>query len=87
MGMTMTMSVTRADLDPSGRRIERMWREGAPRRAAEMEAAGTFFSFLLELQEQEERLYGNLIESGMPANQAREMMFEASSPPVEDDET
>jgi hypothetical protein len=82
----MTMTVTRADLDPAGRRIERMWRAGAPRRVAEMEAEGTFFSFLLELQEQEERLYGNLIESGMPAHQAREMMLEASSPPMDDNE-
>ena len=78
----MTMTATRADLDPSGQRIERMWREGAPRRVAEMEAAGTFYSFLLALQEQEERLYGNLIESGVPAHQAREMMLEASSPPL-----
>jgi hypothetical protein len=83
----MTMTVTRVELDPSGRRIESMWRAGAPRRVAEMETAGTFFSFLLELQEQEERLYGNLIESGVSAHQAREMMLEASSPPVEQDET
>ena len=80
----MTTTVTRADLDPSGQRIERMWRAGAPRRVAQMEAAGTFYSFLLALQGQEEQLYGSLIESGLQAHQAREMMLEASSPPSED---
>lgn len=73
---------TRDDLDLSGLRIERMWRAGAPRRVAEMEAAGTFYELMLALQDQEERLYGTLTERGVRADQAREMMLEASAPPL-----
>ena len=73
---------TRDDLDSSGLRIERMWREGAPRRVAEMEAAGTFYEFMFALQNQEERLYGSLIERGVRHDLAREMMLEASAPPL-----
>lgn len=75
---------TRDDLDSSGLRIERMWRAGAPRRVAAMEAAGTFYAFICALQNQEERLYGSLIERGVRPDQAREMMLEASAPPLSD---
>lgn len=75
---------TRDDLDMSGRRIERMWRAGAPRRVAAMEAEGSFYAFILALQQQEERLYGDLIENGVSHEVAREMMLEASAPPLSD---
>lgn len=80
------MTTTQADLDRSGRRIETMWREGAPRRVAVMEAEGTFYDFILDLQTQEERLFCNLIESGMRYDQVMEMIIAASAPPLSEDE-
>ena len=48
---------TRDDLDDSGLRIERLWRQGAPRQVRDMEAAGSFYVHILSLQNQEARTY------------------------------
>lgn len=56
--------ITREALDATGWRIERMWRQGAPRRVAELETAGAFYELILSLQKQEEKIYGSLVEKG-----------------------
>jgi hypothetical protein len=75
--------ITREALDPTGWRIERMWRQGAPRRVAELETAGAFYELILSLQKQEEETYGSLVERGVPPDMAREQSRAASSPPDE----
>ena len=76
--------ITREALDPTGWRIERMWRQGAPRRVADLETAGTFYELILNLQKQEEEIYGSLVEKGVPPDMAREQALAASKPPLED---
>lgn len=76
--------ITTEVLDPTGWRIERMWRQGAPRRVAELEAAGSFYELILSLQRQEAEIYGSLVEKEVPPDMAREQALAASKPPLED---
>ena len=75
--------ITREALDSTGWRIERMWRQGARRRVAELEAAGSFYELILSLQKQEEEIYGSLVEKGVAPDMAREQALAASKPPEE----
>lgn len=76
--------ITREMLDPTGWRIERMWRQGSPRRVAELETKGAFYELILSLQKQEEETYGSLVEKGVPPDMAREQALAMSTPPLED---
>lgn len=73
---------TRDDLDDSGLRIERLWRQGAPRQVREMEAAGSFYAHILSLQNQEARTYDRLIGEGRPHDQVMEILNELVAPPL-----
>lgn len=74
---------TRESLDAAGLRIEHMWRQGAPKQVAEMEAKGTFYPFLLSLQQQEQETYERLIQQGLAHDQVMEMVAEIVAPPLE----
>lgn len=74
---------TRESLDAAGLRIERMWRQGAPKQVAEMEASGTFYGFILSLQQQEQETYERLLGQGLAHDQAMEMVTSIVAPPLE----
>ena len=77
------MAATRDDLDDNGLRIERMWREGAPRQVAEMEARGSFYDYMLHLQQMEERVYGEMVAKGTPHDMVMETVNSLVAPPLE----
>ncbi len=77
------MTATREDLDDAGLRIERMWREGAPRQVAEMEARGSFYDHILSLQQQEERIYAKMVADGSAHEQVMEAVTALVTPPLE----
>ena len=60
------MAATRDDLEEIGLMIERMWRAGAPRQVAEMEARGSFYDHILSLQAMYERAYGEMVDDATP---------------------
>ena len=77
------MTATRADLEEIGLRIERMWRQGAPRQTAEMEARGSFYDHVLSLQGMYERTYADLVAQNKPHDQVMETVNALVAPPLE----
>jgi hypothetical protein len=77
------MTITRANLDDNGLRIERMWREGAPRQVAEMEARGSFYAHILSLQQQEERIYTEMVAAGKSHEAITEAVTALVAPPLD----
>ncbi len=77
------MTATREDLEEIGLRIERMWRQGAPRQVAEMEARGSFYDHILSLQGIYERAYSDQIANNRPHDQALEALTALVAPPLE----
>lgn len=77
------MAASREDLDVSGWRIERLWRAGAPRQVAEMEAHGSFYDHVLSLQQMEERVYGEMVAKGIPHDMVMETVNSLVAPPLE----
>jgi hypothetical protein len=77
------MTATRADLEEIGLTIERMWRQGAPRQVAEMEARGSFYDHILSLQGIYERSYADLIAQNRPHDQVTETVNALVAPPLD----
>lgn len=77
------MAASRQDLDDNGLRIERMWRAGAPRQVAEMEARGSFYDHILSLQQMEERVYGEMVAKGIAHDMVMETVTSLVAPPLE----
>lgn len=74
---------TRDDLEEIGLMIERMWRAGAPRQVAELEARGSFYDHILSLQALYERVYGEMVAAGKPYDMVRETVNSLVAPPLE----
>lgn len=77
------MAATREDLEEIGLMIERMWRAGAPRQVAEMEARGSFYDHILSLQGIYERAYGEMVAAGKPHDMVAETVNSMVAPPLE----
>ncbi len=75
---------TRADLNRTGLKIERMWREGAPARVAILEAQGKLYDFLLGLQTQYLTAYTDLVAKSRPYEEVMETVTAMVAPPLEE---
>jgi hypothetical protein len=75
---------TQADLNRTGLKIERMWREGAPARVMALEAQGQLYDFLLGLQTQYLTVYTDMVAKSRPYDEVMETVTAMVAPPLEE---